>query len=47
MNLDYKRSKIHILGQLNYWQVWQQGLEFVLLFLFCWFSAFVFLDLDS
>jgi len=27
VNLDYQRSKVHILGQLNCWQVWQQGLE--------------------
>jgi len=31
VNLDYQRSKVHILGQLNCWQVWRQGLEFVLL----------------
>ena len=31
VNLDYQRSKVHILGQLNCWQVWWQGLEIVLL----------------
>ena len=48
MNLDYQRSKVHILGQLNCWQVCGGRVWSVFSFvLLCWFSAFVLLDLDS